>query len=299
MRKEFCAWLESYGQRDPRFVMLTGDLGFGAFENVRESLGRRFVNVGVSEQNMISLGAALASQGLSPMCYSIAPFAVFRPAEQIRVDVCLHNLNVKIVGNGGGYGYGIMGSTHHAIEDIAMLSSFQRMKCFVPFCQEQVAAVCDQMMSEPGPAYLRLGAGSLPAHTKLGALSALQTVTSGKDVTIVGLGPVVLNVLEAQAALGKSFDVFAVTEVSGLNLTPELAASVKRTRKLVVVEEHVQRGGIGEKLAALVLRSGIPIAHFATVHAEGYPTGRYGSQRFHQKQSGLDAGSLVTLLQPL
>src|SRR5690242_17673469 len=103
--------------------MLTGDLGYQALEGVREKLKDRFINAGVSEQNMVSVAAALASEGLEPLCYSIAPFAVFRPAEQIRLDVCLHGLGVKIVGNGGGYGYGIMGSTHHAIEDVAVLSS--------------------------------------------------------------------------------------------------------------------------------------------------------------------------------
>ena len=102
MRKEFAAWLEAYGAREERVVVLTGDLGFQALEGVRARLGHRFVNAGVAEQNMVSMAAGLASEGLRPFCYSIAPFAVFRPAEQIRLDVCVHDLDVKIVGNGGG-----------------------------------------------------------------------------------------------------------------------------------------------------------------------------------------------------
>ncbi len=119
MRKEFSAVVEKIAARDRKVIFLTGDLGFMALENVQRAIGKRFINAGVSEQNMVSMAAALALEGLTPICYSIAPFLVFRPAEQIRLDVCLHDMDVKLVGNGGGYGYGIMGATHHAIEDIA------------------------------------------------------------------------------------------------------------------------------------------------------------------------------------
>src|SRR5450759_1310357 len=132
MRKEFSNIIEKIATADDHVIFLTGDVGFMALENVRDAIGKRFINMGVAEQNMISVAAALATEGLVPVCYSIAPFIVFRPAEQIRLDVCLHNLNVKIVGNGGGYGYGIMGATHHALEDVGMLSSFSGMSCFVP-----------------------------------------------------------------------------------------------------------------------------------------------------------------------
>ena len=117
---------------------------------------------------MVSVAAGLASEGLRALCYSIAPFAVFRPAEQIRLDVCIHGLDVKVVGNGGGYGYGIMGSTHHAIEDIAVLSAFPHMHCFVPVTGDDVAVCADAMMAEVGPGYLRLNLGSLPPGFTLG-----------------------------------------------------------------------------------------------------------------------------------
>src|SRR5204862_8024045 len=122
----------------PHFVFLTGDLGFAALENVVSALKDRFINMGVCEQNMVSVAAGLAQQGLTPLCYSIAPFAVFRPYEQIRLDVALHNLNVKIVGNGGGFGYGIMGASHHALEDTAVLSVLQNCICSIPFCTSDV-----------------------------------------------------------------------------------------------------------------------------------------------------------------
>src|SRR3989344_5344239 len=172
MRKEFSKTIEKIATENKKVIFLTGDLGFMALENVRSAIKDRFINTGVSEQNMISMAAGLASQGLTPICYSIAPFAVFRPAEQIRLDIALHNMNVKIVGNGGGYGYGIMGSTHHAIEDIAHLSSLQNMKCFIPFCNEDVEQTVQAMMTNIGPSYLRLGYGQKPTYLSLPALSA-------------------------------------------------------------------------------------------------------------------------------
>ena len=88
-------------------------------------MGERFINAGVAEQNMVSVAAGLAKAGLRPWVYSIAPFLYARAFEQIRNDVCLHGMPVILVGNGGGYGYGVMGSTHHAIEDYGVLLSLR------------------------------------------------------------------------------------------------------------------------------------------------------------------------------
>src|SRR6476646_2241587 len=103
MRDAFCRGLLE-AVPDPRFVFLTGDLGYKALEPLRDALGKRFINAGVAEQNMVSVAAGLAQQGFVPWVYSIAPFVYARPFEQIRNDVCLHNLPVVLVGNGGGYG---------------------------------------------------------------------------------------------------------------------------------------------------------------------------------------------------
>src|SRR5882757_10052589 len=116
MRSLFCQAMTETAE-DNSVIFLTGDLGYKALEPLRDRMGRRFINAGVAEQNMISVAAGLARSGLRPWTYSIAPFIYARPFEQIRNDVCLHDLPVRLVGNGGGYGYGVMGATHHALED--------------------------------------------------------------------------------------------------------------------------------------------------------------------------------------
>ena len=139
MRKEFAEAIIDLAESNEKIVFLTGDLGFMALEGVKDCLGERFINAGVAEQNMATMAASLAYEGFIPFIYSISPFITLRPYEQLRNDICLHNLPVKIVANGGGYGYGIMGSTHHNIEDIGAMRILPNMKVFVPFTKEDVS----------------------------------------------------------------------------------------------------------------------------------------------------------------
>ena len=290
MRKEFSLWAEQFGLRETRLLFLTGDLGYAALENVQAALGPRFINLGVSEQNMISVAAGLARQGLLPLCYSIAPFAVFRPYEQIRLDVALHNLPVKLVGNGGGYGYGIMGASHHALEDLAVLSCLPNLACIVPLCNSDVPAAADALIAHLGPGYLRLGLGLWPG-VELGPLppfSPIRTLltTTRPKLTVAGLGPVLLAALPWLKAKGDC-NVFAVSQLPLTKLSDELLASVQNSGQLLVLEEHTARGGLGENLAACLAAAGVPY-RLTHLHARGYPSGRYGSQAFHQRESGLD-----------
>lgn len=292
MRKEFSNVIEKIASADEQLIFLTGDLGFMALGNIREAIGSRFVNMGVAEQNMISVAAALATEGLVPICYSIAPFIVFRPAEQIRLDVCLHNLNVKIVGNGGGYGYGIMGATHHAFEDIAVISSFQHMKCFIPFCNEDVENTINAMFLYKGPSYLRLGYGVKPVNINIPSFLPIRNILKGNDITIGAMGPVVLNAINAVMANKLSADIFVISELPIDDINEELKRSINKTGKLLIIEEHVQRGGIGEHLALKLLSAQIT-CFFKHLFAVGYPDGLYGSQSYHQQQCGLDSKSIL------
>jgi transketolase len=298
MRKEFSDSIKNIAVADEKVIFLTGDLGFLALENVREAIGKRFINAGVSEQNMISVAAALASEGLLPVCYSIAPFIVFRATEQIRIDVCLHNLNVKLVGNGGGYGYGIMGATHHAIEDIAVMSSFQNMKCFIPFCNEDVESTIKAMFSYKGPSYLRLGYAVKPNKLKIPPFKTIRKILNGSDITIIGMGSVVINAINAIMANTISADLFVVSELPVTDISDELKQSISKTEKLLILEEHVLRGGLGEHLLHKLFLSQITCS---CVHlfAIGYPDGLLGNQSYHLSQCGLDAESLIITIKKM
>src|SRR6188768_358852 len=168
MRTEFAeAMIALFATRDD-LVFITGDLGYMAFERLATTYGERFINAGVAEQNAVSLAAGLAREGHLPWVYSTAAFTALRPYEQIRNNACLHRLPVKLVGNGGGYGSGIMGATHHALEDVGALRALPNMKLYLPLVAADVADVVREMAADPLPNYLRLGLsanipGELPA----------------------------------------------------------------------------------------------------------------------------------------
>ncbi|CCH54661.1 transketolase [Fibrisoma limi BUZ 3] len=300
MRKEFSAGIERIAATDDKVVFITGDLGYNALENLVEQMGPRFINAGVAEQNMVGVAAGMAYRGYKVFCYSIAPFAVYRCLEQFRNDVCLHNMPVFLVGNGGGYGYGIMGSTHHAIEDLACLSSLQNVNTYIPAFADEVAPMLDQIIAERRPAYLRLGAGGKTPDDSQTYGTFKHVVRSADSLgTVVALGPVVGNVLTAlqDEQLSGQFDVYTATNLP-LDLPTELAHRWAR-KPLLVVEEHVSIGGLAQQLSVKLLADGAAPSHFVSLSAQGYPNGLYGDQKYHQQQSGLDPANIVRQLSSL
>ena len=155
MRTQFCdAMLQRAA--NPKMAFLTGDLGFMALEPLRNAMGERFINAGIAEQNMLSVAAAMSKTGMEIWVYSIAPFCYARAFEQIRNDVAFHALPVKIVGNGGGYGYGVQGPTHHAIEDYGVMLSLPDMQACIPVFDEDLAVAVPWIANNQRPTYLRL-----------------------------------------------------------------------------------------------------------------------------------------------
>ncbi len=302
MRSIFAQSLIRIAEKEPKTVFLTGDIGFNALEELRDILKERFINMGVAEQGMISVAAGMASRGYQVFCYSIAPFVTYRCLEQIRNDVCFHNLPVYIVGNGGGYGYGIMGSSHHTLEDIAILSGLPNMHCYVPAFGEDVSRCLDAITTDRKPAYLRLGlARPNPFQHKSENFFSKLTSAENPKVTIACSGPVISNVHAAitENKLDNLVEVFSVSKIPYGKLPAEFTDSLAFTKKLIVVEEHISTGGIGQQLATDLLSGGIHVDVFRTLHAKGYPSGLFGTQQYHQQQSGIDKESISKIISDL
>jgi transketolase len=284
--------------RRPEFVFLTGDLGYKALEPLREALGPRFINAGVAEQNMVSVAAGLARSGMRPWVYSIAPFVYARPYEQIRNDVCFHRLPVVLVGNGGGYGYGVMGASHHALEDYGALLCLPHMQAFIPAFEQDVAQQVKRLFSVSHPAYLRLGASEEPSGAEIPAYSSWRRLQEGPGWMILVTGPLVGGIwsrVRAITGAGRP-TVWVVTELPCRPVPAEFLDDLHRASGLLLVEEHVEQGGVAQNLALALLASGKLPARFAARCARGYPSGRYGSQAFHRRECGLDAESIVDFL---
>jgi transketolase len=203
------------------------------------------------------------------------------------------------VGNGGGYGYGIMGSSHHALEDIGVVSGMQNVSCHVPAFTEDVVTGLKNILDARKPAYLRLGADvKLPG--KQVDLDGFRQCSSPviPQATIVAMGPVIKNVFEALDRSKQQADVFSAVKFPIKNVPNELITSIQKTRNLLVVEEHVPVGGLGQQLSVQLLSSLDPVpGHFFHLAATGYPGGKYGSQDYHQKRSGVDSDSIAEILE--
>jgi transketolase len=299
MRKQLCDALVARS-RNPQMVFLTGDLGFMALEPLQATMGERFINAGVAEQNMVSVAAALARQGLETWTYSIAPFLYARPFEQIRNDVAFHGLPVKLIGNGGGYGYGVMGPTHHAIEDYGVLLTLPNMSVFAPVFDEDVTAVVERAGASTRASYLRLGRGEPPKGFAIPAYQPWRQLTQGDGPVVIAVGPLAGTYIQAFLDLPQAQRprLWAVAELPLEESPPpaELLAQLTETPFLVIAEEHVKRGSFASELLMHLATRAVPVPRLRHLHARAHHYARYGSQAFLRRHSGLDPASMLAAL---
>ncbi|MGA2449895.1 MAG: transketolase [Polyangiaceae bacterium] len=298
MRAILAATLVSQAEASD-FVFLTGDLGFMALESLRDVAKERFINAGVAEQNMVSVAAGLAGAGFRPWVYSIAPFLYARAFEQIRNDICFHNLAVCLVGNGGGYTYGVMGPSHHALEDYGSLLGLPNLTVYIPTFGADVSHAVSRLMAEGTPAYLRLGRDERPPGFALPDYAPWRRLLGGGGATLLVVGPLAGSILEEALHVPETSRP-TLWVLSELPIGPEAIPSAfiddfQRSGHLIVVEEHVAHGSAGAALARALLEEHSIPRRFTHRFARGYPSGRGGSQLFHRQESGLDAPSILRL----
>jgi transketolase len=231
--------------------------------------------------------------------YSIAPFLYARPFEQIRNDVCLNRLPVHLIGNGGGYAYGSMGATHHALEDYGVLLTLAGMRAYVPAFDADVEPMVRAMAGRDKPAYLRLGRSDLNDESRLPPYSAWRRLQDGRAGVLVCVGPIAGGLWEAtrERAAGDRPAIWVVGELEGdgraVPPPPEMLEELDAAPILGIVEEHVAHGGFGQQFMHFLAVSGRAARAVTHAHAEGYPSGRYGSQRWHRRECGLDVGAIL------
>lgn len=296
MRDAFAERLLERAGADEKIMFLTGDLGFGVFEQFQTKLPRQYLNVGVAEQNMVAVATGMALEGYTCFVYSIGNFPTLRCLEQIRNDAAYHAANVKVVSIGGGFSYGPLGMSHHATEDIAIMSALPGVTCITPGTVEDVAFAVDALIDTPGTGYLRLdkSAGHESSLAESFELGRWRVMQSGSDVTFVSVGGALEEAQKAAATLersGISAAVVSATQPSPIT-SPEIVRTLGTAPVVISVEEHVVRGGIGGIVAeamaecgssARLIRRGVRAAFVSTV----------GSQAYLRREAGLDAEALV------
>lgn len=303
MRTAFVETLCQLAADNPRIWLLTGDLGFSVLERFASAFPDRYVNVGVAEQNMTGLAAGLAHCGKVVFTYSIANFPTLRCLEQIRNDVCYHCANVKIVAVGGGIAYGAAGYSHFALEDLAVMRSMPRMTVLAPGDPVEAALATRAMINWDGPCYLRLGkAGASVVHRQPPefAVGRAFRLRDGDDVTFISTGallPEVVGAADILAAQGAAAGVLSCPTVQPLDATSILAAA-KRSRRMVVVEDHGPIGGLSDAVGRLLAEEHpTPLLCLTIDTAALLARGVVGSQAYLLHQHGLSAPQLADRVQ--
>jgi transketolase len=299
MRNSFCNAMVALAARES-FFFLTGDLGFMALEPLELALGERFINAGVGEQNMVSVAAGMARTGAKAWVYSIAPFCYARPFEQIRNDVCLNKLPVRLVGNGGGYAYGPMGATHHALEDYGVMLTLPGMRAYIPAFDADLEPLVGRIDASSEPAYLRLGRSELEDEGALPTYEPWRNMQDGDAGVILAVGPIAGALWKAtrERARRDRPALWVISELGGTHQHPPhaLLNSVANASTLCIVEEHVAEGGFGQSFLHAMALLGLRVPRLIHAHARGYPSGRNGSQNWHRQECGLDVVSILARL---
>ena len=292
MRNAFAAAITDLAAKDERIVLLSGDIGNRLFDKYRAQCPTRFYNCGVAEQNMTGMAAGLALSGLRPFTYTITPFATTRVIEQIRVDICYHDVPVVIVGTGSGLSYASLGPTHHSCEDVGILRCFPNLTVLCPADAMEVGPAIEAALSLPGPVYIRLGKKGEPVvHESRPTFEIGKGIVmrEGTDVCLLGMGTLVSVALAAAQELehqGLSARVVSMHTVKPLDETL-LADAFDRFRAVAVVEEHSVIGGLGSAVAEwLVRRDGLQPPLVACGTPDAFIS-EAGSQQWMREQCGL------------
>jgi len=292
MRNAFAAAITELAAKDGRVVLLSGDIGNRLFDKYKEKFPDRFYNCGVSEANMTSMAAGMALSGLRPFTYTITPFATTRAMEQIRVDVCYHNVPVTIVGTGSGLSYASLGPTHHSLEDVAMLRSLPNMKVICPADSAEVRGVLPAVLRQDSPAYIRLGKKGEPAvHATDPAFVIGRgiVVSEGADVCFLGMGNAVILAVEAAAKLrerGVSSRVVSLHTVKPLD-DDVLADAMRRFKAVAIVEEHSVIGGLGSAVAEWIVTRRLSAKRVIAFGTPDHFLSEAGDQKYARRQFGL------------
>jgi transketolase len=299
MRDAFVDCLTVAAETEPRIFLITGDLGFGVLTRFQERFPRQFLNVGVAEQNMTGIATGMALEGRIVYTYSIGNFPTLRCLEQIRNDASYHEANVKVVAIGGGFSYGALGMSHHAMEDIAILRSIPGITVVVPGDDWEASQATIAISRTPGTCYLRLdksSAGNTASCGELFQLGVARVIAEGNDITLVVAGGILSLALEAAEALAKR-GLFARV-LSMHTIKPLDGEAIRRacvqTGGIVTIEEHNAEGGLGGAVSEWCMDQSVFPRSFARVAMRAGFSTIVGSQVYLRDYYGLGLDGILS-----
>ena len=299
MRQACINHIGTLAERDERVVFIGSDLSPGLLADMKSAHPARHYMEGVSEGHLVGMAAGMAMEGFVPYVNTIATFLTRRCYEQVAVDLCLHNLPVRLIGNGGGLVYAPLGPTHQAIEDIAIMRALPNMCVVAPADAEEMGRFMDRTLDWPGPIYIRLAKGGDPVVTRTQDGFEIGRAYHLREAGEGGVGPVLLvgtgvSTTRALAAAERLADDGIACHVLHMpTLKPfdvgRLVALAEGARLVVTIEEHTVIGGLGSAVTDALVealdgrvprlrRLGIPDAFADDYGSQDWLMERFGLQ---------------------
>ena len=295
MRDAFFDYLYDLAAKDKSLIFLTADMGALSLERFRNNLGSQYINVGVAEQNLVSVASGLALGGKKVFIYAIAPFITQRCYEQIKIDICGMRLPVTIIGSGPGISYSSDGPTHHATDDIAIMRNMPYINILNPSDSMSSEAAAGFAYESSDPIYIRLDKGRFPALYKrdITFQDGLAVLKRGQDLTIISTGIMVHKAFEIAEELAMySIDTAIVDAYRIKPLNDEMMTDIiSRTKRIITLEEHSITGGLGSAVCELMADKGIskPVKRFGIRNVQ---SAGYGDRDWMHEYYGLDVRSV-------
>jgi len=269
VREAFSNALVRLALADPKVLLLTGDHGYALFDEFRKRCPGQYINAGIAEQNMVGMAAGLARVGFRPFVYGLAAFVPIRTVEQIKLDIAHDNLPVVLLGDGAGFVYSHLGTSHQSTEDIACTRAIPSLEVLSPADRFEMTASIDRAYMANGPVYLRMGKSDRgdvhvgPIDTLLPGRLLQVRVGRNDRPGLIATGSMVRTAVDVAAE--HDLNVWSAPSLKPLS-ADDVIAAVRASTGLVTLEEHSVLGGLGaavteitsERQPTRVLRIGVP-----------------------------------------
>lgn len=297
MRAETIDKIHQIMKRDKNVYFLTGDLGYHVLENIETDFPDRFINCGIAEANMMGVATGLALSGKKVFVYSIIPFLTMRPFEQIRNDICYHNLDVKLLGVGSGLSYGVLGATHFALEDVGVMSNLPNMTIINPADGLEAENLIEEAYHHVGPVYFRIGKKTEPKVFEKYDTSPSDgiKVKKGYEISVFTTGTLLDNAIKACDFLQKkhhiSAEIIHFPIVKPIN-PKTVIGSAKNKKAIFVIDEHYKSGSLGTFVSEILSSCG-DMPKIKVIGVTQDFVKKVGSQDYLRKYFGLDVDGIV------
>lgn len=255
MRSAFSEALVRLAMTDPNVLLLTGDHGYALFDQFRKECPGQYINAGIAEQNMVGMAAGLARTGFRPVVYGLSAFVPIRVLEQIKLDVAHDQLPVIFIGDGAGFVYSHLGTSHQSTEDIACARAIPGLSVYSPADQFEMAACMDLAYQAQAPVYLRTGKsdrGTVHMRPPQMNIGRLLEVKAGMDgsVAFIATGSMVRTALDVASASQPNASVWSAPFIKPIDVN-QVTSICRNSRAIIVLEEHSVLGGLGSAIAEI------------------------------------------------